>query len=218
MRHFSCSLNSSFWRTKRRMQIKSKSLKRKPKQGRSLVTYNIIIESAAQVLLQRDYISTTTNRISERAGVSVGSIYQYFNNKNEIYDAVLDYYLSKIVDAIFCMEIGEEFTLREIIEVLIEKIYGEWPQGPELLRKLRQAPGTHFHEKIDELKNRIVSYFSVLIKDRYKIIDIKDLDVGLEICMNSIEGIFLNASTDIPPARLAREISLICTRYLFPNN
>ncbi|WP_373090328.1 TetR/AcrR family transcriptional regulator [Zhongshania sp.] len=192
----------------------SKPLKRKPKQERSLVTHNIIVESAAQVLLQRDYISTTTNRIAERAGVSVGSIYQYFNNKNEIYDAVLDYYLSKIVDAIVCMDIKKDLAFVEIIEVLVGKIYGEWPEGPELLRKLRQAPGAHFHEKISELKSSVVNYFSSFIKNRNELVDVEDLDISLGICMNSIEGIFLNASTEIPPLRLAKEISLICSRYL----
>ncbi|WP_320837080.1 TetR/AcrR family transcriptional regulator [Zhongshania sp.] len=194
----------------------SKVLKRKPKQERSVVTHNIIVESAAQVLLQRDYISTTTNRIAERAGVSVGSIYQYFNNKNEIYDAVLDYYLSKIVDAIFCMELKNDLALVEIIELLVGKIYGEWPEGPDLLRKLRQAPGAHFHEKISELKSNVVSYFSGFLDDRNEIVDVEDLDISLNICMNSIEGIFLNASAEIPPSRLAKEISLICSRYLLP--
>lgn len=194
----------------------SKVLKRKPKQERSLVTHNIIVESAAQVLLQRDYISTTTNRIAERAGVSVGSIYQYFNNKNEIYDAVLDYYLSKIVDAIVCMELKNDLALVEIIELLVGKIYGEWPEGPELLRKLRQAPSAHFHEKISELKSNVVNYFSGFLRDRNEIVDVEDLDISLNICMNSIEGIFLNASAEIPPSRLAKEISLICSRYLLP--
>jgi AcrR family transcriptional regulator len=195
----------------------SKLLKRKPKQERSLVTHNIIVESAAQVLLQRDYISTTTNRIAERAGVSVGSIYQYFNNKNEIYDAVLDYYLSKIVDSIVCMELESDLALVEIIELLVGKIYGEWPEGPELLRKLRQAPGAHFHEKISELKSNVVNYFSGFLLDRNEIVGVDDLDISLDICMNSIEGIFLNASVEIPPSRLAKEISLICSRYLLPH-
>lgn len=195
----------------------AKPLKRKPQQGRSLVTYNIIIESAAQVLLHRDYISTTTNRIAERAGVSVGSIYQYFRNKNEIYDAALDYYLSKIVESVLKIDMKDDVSLGTIIETTVFEIYDCWPQLPELLRKLGQAPDAHFDEKMKNLRAQIVSYFKAIIVNNRKMVNVDDLDIALEITMNAIEGIFLNADSAVPPAQLAREMALLCSRYLQSN-
>ncbi|WP_373091252.1 TetR/AcrR family transcriptional regulator [Zhongshania sp.] len=216
MRHHSYFKNSLFKITIPDNKMNTMPLKRKPKQARAEVTRSIIIESAAQILLKRDYASSTTNRIAERAGVSVGSIYQYFSNKNDIYESTLDYYLSKLAAGVISMDVSVNLSISETFEIIVTKVYGEWPEGPELLRKLRQSPDPHFHDKILDLKRTIVSYFSSLVKGRDEIshLESKDLNISLNICMDSIEGIFLNASPDISPARLAKEISLICSRYL----
>ena len=58
--------------------------RRAPSQSRSRDTVEAIVEAAAQVFERHGYAAGTTNRIAERAGVSVGSVYQYFPNKDSI--------------------------------------------------------------------------------------------------------------------------------------
>jgi AcrR family transcriptional regulator len=58
--------------------------RRKPSQERSRETVEAIVEAAAQVFERHGYSAGTTNRIAERAGVSIGSLYQYFPNKDAI--------------------------------------------------------------------------------------------------------------------------------------
>ena len=58
--------------------------RKEPRQRRSRETVEVILEAAAQVFEDKGYAGTTTNHIARRAGVSVGSIYQYFPNKNAI--------------------------------------------------------------------------------------------------------------------------------------
>jgi AcrR family transcriptional regulator len=58
--------------------------RRQPVQERSRETVTAIIEAAAQVFERYGYAAGTTNRIAARAGVSVGSLYQYFPNKEAI--------------------------------------------------------------------------------------------------------------------------------------
>jgi AcrR family transcriptional regulator len=58
--------------------------RRKPRQDRSRQTVQAILEAAAQVFERHGYAAGTTNRIAERAGVSIGSLYQYFPNKDAI--------------------------------------------------------------------------------------------------------------------------------------
>ena len=60
------------------------SSRRRPSQDRSKDTVEAILQGAVQVLLNEGYAALTTNRIAERAGVSVGSLYQYFANKQAI--------------------------------------------------------------------------------------------------------------------------------------
>ncbi len=62
--------------------------RKRPKQGRSKFTVDAILEGAARILIADGYASFNTNRVAEVAGVSVGSLYQYFPNKEAIVAAL----------------------------------------------------------------------------------------------------------------------------------
>src|SRR6201996_9435868 len=66
---------------RREAQISSR---KRPKQSRSTELVAAILEAAAQVLASEGAQRFTTARVAERAGVSVGSLYQYFPNKAAI--------------------------------------------------------------------------------------------------------------------------------------
>lgn len=67
------------------MTDKSKGFqRRRPKQARSQATYDSILEAAEQMLEREGADGLNTNRIAERAGVSVGTLYQYFPDKAAI--------------------------------------------------------------------------------------------------------------------------------------
>ena len=58
--------------------------RRRPKQQRSRLTQDLIFEAATQILEREGERAFNTNRLAERAGVSVGTIYQYFPNKESV--------------------------------------------------------------------------------------------------------------------------------------
>ena len=58
--------------------------RRRPRQARSRATYDSILEAAVQVLARDGAAGLTTNRVAERAGVSIGTLYQYFPDKAAI--------------------------------------------------------------------------------------------------------------------------------------
>src|SRR6185436_5530527 len=58
--------------------------RKRPSQARSHATVDAIVDAAARVLVAGGYGSFTTNRVAARAGVSVGSLYQYFPNKEAL--------------------------------------------------------------------------------------------------------------------------------------
>jgi AcrR family transcriptional regulator len=64
--------------------------RKSPSQRRSRITVDAVLEAAARVFEERGYAGGTTNRIAERAGVSVGSLYEYFPSKDAIVVALVE--------------------------------------------------------------------------------------------------------------------------------
>ena len=62
----------------------SQNQRRRPRQARSRATWEAIVEAAAQILEQYGAAAFNTNAVAERAGVSIGTLYQYFPDKQAI--------------------------------------------------------------------------------------------------------------------------------------
>jgi AcrR family transcriptional regulator len=62
---------------------------RAPTQERSRQTVSTILEACAQIIIAEGYFGVTTDKIAKIAGVSIGSIYQFFGNKESVISAVI---------------------------------------------------------------------------------------------------------------------------------
>jgi AcrR family transcriptional regulator len=82
-----------------RKRSESLSPRKRPKQRRSRVTIETIFEATIQVLLANGLDGITTIQIADRAGVSIGSLYQYFPNKRALLAAVVKRHVGEVVDA-----------------------------------------------------------------------------------------------------------------------
>jgi AcrR family transcriptional regulator len=75
--------------------------RKRPSQARSAVTVDAILEAAVRVLLADGYPRLTTRRVAEVAGVSVGSLYQYFPNRRSLVAEVIR---RKVEEGVRCIE------------------------------------------------------------------------------------------------------------------
>jgi AcrR family transcriptional regulator len=74
--------------------------RKKPVQARSTSTVEAIFAATIQVLIDFGLERLTTTRVAERAGASVGTLYQYFPNKSALLAAVLEQHLVQVVEAL----------------------------------------------------------------------------------------------------------------------
>ena len=73
-------------------------LRKTPQQERSKHMVDRIVAAGRQVLVEHGYERATTNRVAEAAGISPGSLYQYFPNKEAVLSAVIDAYSAEIAE------------------------------------------------------------------------------------------------------------------------
>lgn len=74
--------------------------RKQPAQARSQATVEAIFEATIQVLLRGGTRALTTNRVVERAGVSIGTLYQYFPGKEALLYALVDRHLDRAATAV----------------------------------------------------------------------------------------------------------------------
>jgi AcrR family transcriptional regulator len=72
------------------------ALRKRPRQARARATFDAVLEAAAALIARQGYAETTTNHIAARAGVSVGSLYQYFPNKTAILVSLFERHIREI--------------------------------------------------------------------------------------------------------------------------
>jgi AcrR family transcriptional regulator len=122
--------------------------RRVPRQARSRATVSFVLDAAAQVFVERGY-AATTNEIAARAGVSIGSLYQYFADKDALLVALAERHLDQAqaqLQTTFADAPNEPDQLvRHVIEVVVELnrpsalhtvLYQAAPRTPELVAVL----------------------------------------------------------------------------------
>lgn len=92
-----------------------------PVQARATVTVEAISEATIQVLLSEGAERLTTTRVADRAGVSVGTLYQYFPNKQSLLFAVLENHLKKVTQEVeSACEDARQKPLADMIKDVVE--------------------------------------------------------------------------------------------------
>jgi len=111
--------------------------RKKPQQQRSRVTIDAIFEATIQVLLANGLQAITAVQIAERAGVSVGSLYQYFPNKSALLAAVVQRHVGEVVDAtIQACRSAHGNSIREMCAAMMSAFVDAKTRRPEVSRAL----------------------------------------------------------------------------------
>lgn len=112
--------------------------RKRPLQRRSRETVRVILDAAAQVFERHGHAAGTTNRIAARAGVSVGSVYEYFPNKDAIVVALAERELDKERETLLAIltEAGRSEPLASLLHRFVEALVELHAARPNLHRML----------------------------------------------------------------------------------
>jgi AcrR family transcriptional regulator len=191
-----------------------KSARRRAKQERAKQTIGVVLEAAARVLQREGYARATTNRIAEVGGVSVGTIYQYFSDKDQIFDALIRREIDALLGLLRGAVLVPDQPLTDSLKRLIERLIRARPDAPLLYRSLEQVPNALFRRRVAEARASVVDWVREFLSAHQWEIEVRDLDVAAFLVVAAAEGVAISASPEFYRARGAAELTTLLTRYL----
>jgi AcrR family transcriptional regulator len=127
--------------TQRRRRLEPR---KKPVQQRSRATVDAILDAAARVFAASGYARTTTNHVARRAGVSIGSLYEYFPSKDALLVALTERHVDeaeRVLGAELAAVRDAALTLAQVVRRLVDAMIGLHARDPGLHRVLfEEAP------------------------------------------------------------------------------
>jgi AcrR family transcriptional regulator len=192
--------------------------RRKPRQVRAELTRERILAAAAHVFTEHGYAAGTTNRIAERARISIGSLYQYFPNK----DAILAELLVRHIDRGTWRQADQldlsPGSLEATVRALVRDAIDNHSDDPQLLRimieeaafsqDLLDAIERHGQLRVGQLRDLLT---------RHPDVHVRDVGTAAELILFTVEmntHKFMAAPQAIAIDTFEQELVDMVTRYL----
>jgi AcrR family transcriptional regulator len=206
-----------------RGQVNTMGGTRQPRQSRSQATKDKILESAYKLFCERGYYQTTTNHIADSAGVSIGSLYSYYNDREEILADILKQFDSSLNQALDDLSNEKELCRSDIglwVQRVIERMASLQEPTRELYNQLRSLQYAYpkVAEVLHQQKARETEIILEYLRLNADMVRVEDLDVAAFVVQGMIEVvvdemIFPEDGRDQSKI-LAATVEAIC-RYLF---
>lgn len=163
---------------------------RKPRQTRAKVTVDTIIEAGFISVALHGMSGTTTRHIADIAGVSVGSLYEYFKNKEEIYDAMAASFVQEILKMIKDLTpVIMDMELESVIELIFYNFRDLLTRNNErYLICLRHANELRYDKYINQIERELMNIVMKYMMHNPKYLKVNNLAVTAYVSINS--GIF----------------------------
>ena len=165
--------------------------KRRPKQDRSKATIEVILRASAHILESEGYPAFSTNHIAQIAGVSVGSIYQYFATKERILAVLIERHFDKL-DSLFEKTMNEvihapmELATREVIRTML----AVHVVNPKLHRVLNeQIPKVGQSARFEKHHRHGMKLLRQYLEAHKNDLRIRNLDLGSLLIIKAMDSI-----------------------------
>lgn len=200
--------------------------RKRPKQERSQATVQAILIATTHILTEDGYDQLTTNRVAERAGVSIGSLYQYFPNKKALIFALAEHHANEMMQLAqrHLTGIGgdeaaqpEDCSITAVLRRIIRAAMAAHAVNPKLYRVLHeQIPHSEVMQQLDTSK--IDDVLRSFFLERQEQLKPKNLDLTVFMVERTIRAVIQGALIDQPEllqtGELEQEMMNMLSAYL----
>ncbi|CAB3659912.1 Nucleoid occlusion factor SlmA [Paraburkholderia sediminicola] len=192
-------------------------MRKAPRQARSRATVEAILTAGAQVLGRWGWARFTTNEVAEVAGVSIGSLYQYFPNKNVLVVAITTRHFDEVLAVLRAID-DDTMPIAWRIEQLVHGMIGVHNINPALHRVLlEEAPYIEglkpAHDKFEtEYLRRYTAMVAAAGNRRGR----ESVAVAAQVLSSAVSGVIHDAAHrgTLGTPVLKRELVEMTTAYL----
>ncbi|MBN9088852.1 MAG: TetR family transcriptional regulator [Reyranella sp.] len=193
-------------------------------QKRSKATVETLLDATARVLVRQGYDRASTNRIAETAGVSVGSLYQYFPNKEALVAALVARHNRELLELVrHAVKKVASLDLATAMRELVRAAVDAHLVDPALHRIFaEQVPRMGQLAKIESLQQEAFLLMRSYLEEHGDEISVRDLDAATKICVTAVEALTHEFVINKPDAlagdrdRFIDEVTRLLMGYLMP--
>ncbi|MEW5852502.1 MAG: TetR/AcrR family transcriptional regulator [Myxococcota bacterium] len=194
--------------------------RRQPMQARAQATVESILRATERVLVKEGYDGANTNRIAEVAGVSVGSLYQYFPSKEALVMALVDEHCDQML-GLMAQHVSEsqDASLEVATRAFVRAMLHAHALQPELHRVMvEQLPRIQGFDKVRQMSAMAQALVMEFLQRHRARLRPANLELASFLVVYAVEAATHAAILEKPHAlqdgELAEEISQLVLRYL----
>jgi AcrR family transcriptional regulator len=190
-----------------------------PIQARSAVTVESISEATIQVLLSHGAERLTTTRVAERAGVSVGTLYQYYPNKKSLLFAVVENHLNNVAAKVeVACENARHKPLAEMIREMVEAFVDAKMERADisvaLYRVSADLGGAALIKRVGQRTRKAVEAMLQTAPDAKLRVDKVTIDMMLAALAGAIRALLEGAQSPAIVRKSREQLVLLCQSYM----
>ncbi len=196
--------------------------RKRPRQERSRQTVEAILGAAAQVFERRGYAAGTTDAIAERAGVSIGSVYQYFPNKDAILVALVERHVEEgfaLVSRLLREALAEPVAIDALLRRFVDAMIALHQREPRLHRVLfEEVPlPASLRRRLERREEEIAEEVAGVITESLGLA-LRNPSLAAYMLVHSVEGLVhdfvLHPPRDLEAGAFAGELVCMLRGYL----
>jgi AcrR family transcriptional regulator len=179
-----------------------------------------IVKATARVLVDEGYDRASTNRIAHAAGVSIGSLYQYFPSKEALVAALVENHVERMRAALDgSLEADPPAGLPQRARLLVQGMMAAYRVDPQLHHVLcQEVPKIGELQKVYGFEQHLAEVCRRYLFSVSERLRLNDIDRAVFLLVNAVPGVIRAAiqadATAQNDARLAEELTDMIARYL----
>jgi AcrR family transcriptional regulator len=175
--------------------------RRRPAQERSRRTVERIVDAGAAVLADVGYHQASTNRIAAAAGVSPGTLYGYFAEKDEIVAAVIDRVVDGFGDAVSpALRAAAGRPVAEAARLVLDAVLAAVQERAALIEAfVDRVPAERYAPRVDALRDRVADVTFHLVAAALPGAATADLERSVWIAVRTVEHLTVRYVLQQPP-------------------